>query len=64
MYNFLRIMANWLPADVSASRLFPLCIDPGIIGRLYGASVLLARFSTPLRLSVRFRGKVKLPTTN
>lgn len=50
-YNFLRIIPNW-PADVSASRLFPSCIDLRIIGRLYGAPILLARFSAVLRLLV------------
>lgn len=50
-YNFLCIIRNWL-ADVSASRLFPLCTDLGIIGRLYGAPISLARFRAVFRLLV------------
>lgn len=50
-YNFLRIIPNW-PADVSVSHLFLSCIDLGIIGRLYGAPILLARFRAMLRLLV------------
>lgn len=49
--NFLRIIHNWL-ADVSASRLFPLCIDLRIIGWLYGAPILLAQFRAVFRLLV------------